>query len=148
MERQVHKTDKHTNTWIGCLLQHYLFCFVFCLFRAALAAHGGSQARAHIGATAASLHHSHSKARSKPCLLPTPQLMAMPDSQPTEWGQVSNLQPHAPSWIHLHWATMGTPGTLFVKATSWKQPIGEMVKNILEHQAIIMGSFVHTNKEG
>ena len=34
------------------------FFFFFCLFRAAPAAYGGSQARGRIGATAASLHHS------------------------------------------------------------------------------------------
>ena len=37
-------------------------------------AHGGSQARGLIGTTAAGLHHSHSNARSEPCLRPTPQL--------------------------------------------------------------------------
>ena len=47
--------------------------FFFCLFRVAPAAYGGSQARGLIRAVAASLHHSHSHARSEP----TPQLMAM-----------------------------------------------------------------------
>ena len=42
-------------------------------------AYGSSQARDPIGAAAAGLHHSHSNARSKPCLWPIPQLMAMPD---------------------------------------------------------------------
>ena len=52
-----------------------VFClFIFFLFRAA--AYGGSQARGPIAATTAGLHHSHSKARSEPCLRPTPQLMA------------------------------------------------------------------------
>ena len=51
-----------------------LFCFV-CLFRAS----GGSQARGLIGAVAAGLHHSHSNARSKPHLQPTPKLTATPD---------------------------------------------------------------------
>ena len=37
------------------------FYFLFCLFRATLAACGGSQARGHIGAVAVGLHHSHSK---------------------------------------------------------------------------------------
>ena len=56
------------------------FFSVFCLFfRAAPEAYGGSQARGPIGAVAASLHHSHSNVGSKPCLRPTPQLMAMPD---------------------------------------------------------------------
>ena len=46
------------------------------------AAYGSSQARGLIGAVAASLRHSHSNARSEPCLRPTPQLMAMPDPDP------------------------------------------------------------------
>ena len=41
------------------------FCLlVFCLLRAAPVAHGRSQARTPIGAAAASLHQSHSNARS------------------------------------------------------------------------------------
>ena len=44
----------------------FFFClFVFCLFRATLAAYGGPQARGGIGATADSLHHSHSNVRSE-----------------------------------------------------------------------------------
>ena len=47
----------------------FLFHFVlFLLYRAAPAAYGGSQARGQIGAIAASLHHSHSNARSEPHL--------------------------------------------------------------------------------
>ena len=42
-------------------------------------AYGGSQARGQIGATDASLSHSHSNVGSEPCLRPTPQLMATPD---------------------------------------------------------------------
>ena len=54
-------------------LMHLLFLFIylflsFCLLRAARAAYGGSQASSLIGAVAASLHHSHSNTRSKPCL--------------------------------------------------------------------------------
>ena len=53
-----------------------LFCLFVCLFvlvfRAALAAFGGSQARGLIGTTAASLRHSHTG--SKPRLQPIPQL--------------------------------------------------------------------------
>ena len=55
------------------------FLFIFLLFRAALKACGGSQARGLIGATAAGLHHSHSNARTELHLRPTPQLMATPD---------------------------------------------------------------------
>ena len=68
--------------------------FVCLLFRAALTAYGGSQARGLIRATAASPHHRHSNAGSEPCLQTTPQLMATPDPQPTERGQGLNLQPH------------------------------------------------------
>ena len=39
--------------------------FLFCLFRAAPAAYGGSQARGRIGAVAAGLHHSQSNTGSK-----------------------------------------------------------------------------------
>ena len=60
----------------------FLFCFLFFVFRllrAAAAAYGGSQARGQKRAVAASLRQSHSSARSKPCLRPTPQLTATPD---------------------------------------------------------------------
>ena len=57
----------------------FVVVVVFCLFRAAPAVYGGSQARSLIGAVAAGLHHSHSSARSELCLQPIPQLMAMPD---------------------------------------------------------------------
>ena len=54
---------------VGCLLagrlfSFFFFLFVFCLFRAAPAAYGGSQARGSVGATAAGLHPSHSNAGS------------------------------------------------------------------------------------
>ena len=57
-------------------------------------AYGSSQARGPIGAAAAGLCHSHSNAGSELRLQPTPQLMAMLDSQPTEQGRESNPQPH------------------------------------------------------
>ena len=72
----------------------FFFFFVFCLFRAAPTAYGGSHARGLMGATAASLRHSHSNARSKLHLRPTPQFMATTDSEPTERAKGSNLQPH------------------------------------------------------
>ena len=62
--------------------------FFFLFLRAAPAAHGSSQARGLIGATAAGLHHSHSNARSKP------KFTGTPDPQSTERGQGVNLQPH------------------------------------------------------
>ena len=53
--------------------------FFFCLFRAAPAAYGGSQARGQIGAIAGGLRHSHSNSGSEPCLRPKPQLTATLD---------------------------------------------------------------------
>ena len=68
---------------------YYLLIYqYYLLFRASGAAHRSSQARD------PGLHHSHSNAGSKPPLQPTPQLMAMPDPQPTEGGQESNLHPY------------------------------------------------------
>ena len=55
------------------------FYLSICLFRAAPAAYGRSQARGQIRAAAAGLHPSHSNAKYELCLRPTPQLMAMPD---------------------------------------------------------------------
>ena len=49
-----------------CNVYSILFYFVFCLFRRAPVAFGGSQARPRIRAEAAGLHHSN--ARSKPSL--------------------------------------------------------------------------------
>ena len=49
------------------------------LFRPAPMAYGSSQAKGQTGATAAGLHHSHSKVGSEPGLQPTPQLTAMLD---------------------------------------------------------------------
>ena len=57
----------------------YTYIHIFCLFRAALEAYEGSQARGLIGAVAAGLRHSHSNARSEPSVRPTPQLTAIPD---------------------------------------------------------------------
>ena len=53
--------------------------FFFLLFRAALTAYGGSQARGLIEGTAAGLCHSHSHSRSKLCLRLIPQLTVTPD---------------------------------------------------------------------
>ena len=55
---------------------------------AAPVANGTSWARGQIGAAAVGVCHSHNNAVS------TPQFAAMPDTQPTERGQGSNLHPH------------------------------------------------------
>ena len=70
----------HSVLWSMKLKNYFLpFFFFFNLFRAASAAHGGSQARGWIGAIAAGLRQSHSNVGSEPSLRPTPQLMAMLD---------------------------------------------------------------------
>ena len=56
-------------------------------FKASPAAYGASQARGQIRAAAAGLHHSHSNARSKPHLEPTPQLTAAPARFLTHWAR-------------------------------------------------------------
>ena len=63
------------------LPSNFFFFFFFFLFRAASSAYGNSQVRGLIAATAAGLCHTHSYSNSgsKPCLRPTPQLMAAPD---------------------------------------------------------------------
>ena len=53
--------------------------FFFGLFRATPAAYGRSQERVQNGTVAAGTCHSHSNARSKLCLQPTPQLTGTPD---------------------------------------------------------------------
>ena len=53
-----------------------VFIYLFCISRATPAAYRGSQARGLIGAVAVGLCQSHSNARSKPLLRPTPQLTA------------------------------------------------------------------------
>ena len=63
-------------------LSFFLSSF-FLLFRTTPKAYGGSQVRHRIGATASSLHLSHSNMGSKLHLCPTPWLTAMLDPWPT-----------------------------------------------------------------
>ena len=52
----------------GNYSHYFVVTSFFWLLRTKFTAHGSSQARGRIGAIAASLHHSHNKARSKPHL--------------------------------------------------------------------------------
>ena len=53
------------ENWISEKRRIYLlFIYLFCLFSTAPTAYGDSQARGQTGTTAASLHHSHSNART------------------------------------------------------------------------------------
>ena len=74
----VHQSQQMLS-WVGPEGKTGYF-ILFCLFRAVSVAYGGSQARGLLVAVAPSLHHSHSNVRSEPCLQPTPQLTAMPDT--------------------------------------------------------------------
>ena len=61
--------------------------FSFLLFKATLAACGGSQARGWNRAVAANLCHSHSNAGSQLCLRPTPQLTHSNTRSLTHWAR-------------------------------------------------------------
>ena len=78
---------------VGSLKSLSLF-FFFLLLRAAPVAYGSSQARDRIRTLTASLCQSHNNPSAKIHLPPTPQIMATPDPQPTEWGQGSNSRPN------------------------------------------------------
>ena len=72
------------TNWVRNLLSHNrtprnLFFFFFCFFLCRSPPHNPSPPRGQIGMVDASRYHSHRNARSKPCLQPTPQLMAVPD---------------------------------------------------------------------
>ena len=91
-----------------------LFCFVLffpvsCLLRAAPVAFGGSLARGLIGAVAANLRHSHSHARSKLCLQPTPWLTPTLDPNPLSEARDRTDNLLVPSRIRFHCTTTGTP---------------------------------------
>ena len=91
-------------------LSHDHLVYYFYCFRATPAAYGSSQAKCQIGATAASLHHSHSSSGSKLCLWPTTTTHSNARSL-THWVR-SGIEP-ASSWIPVRfltcWATTGTP---------------------------------------
>ena len=59
-----------------CLHRDSILLF---FFRATPMAYGSFQARSQIGAASAGQYHSHSNARSEPCLRPTLQLTATLD---------------------------------------------------------------------
>ena len=82
-----------------------VFLFVFLLFRAALEAFWGSQARGRIRATAASLHHSHGHTGSKPCL----RLNTTYSAQQLQILNSLSEARDVPSQIHFCCATTGTP---------------------------------------
>ena len=95
-----------TSQWFDCIF----ICLSF--FRAAPAAHGGSQARGRVRAIAAGLYHSHSNARSKLRLWPTPQLMAMLYLNPLSKARDRTRVLMDPSRVHYCWATTELPSMI------------------------------------
>ena len=91
-------------------LANFGFLFV-CLFwfLGPPSAYGSTQTRGPIGATAARLHHSHSDVGSEPLLQPTPQLMATPESQPTEQARDQTRNLMVPNQINFHYPQQELP---------------------------------------
>ena len=86
-------------------------------------AHGGLQARDRIGATAASLHQSHSNTGSELHLQPTPQLMAMPILNPLSEARDRTHNLMVASWIRFRCATMGTPDSFNFSLHAIRNPL-------------------------
>ena len=80
---------------------------VFFLFRVAPAAHGSSQARGQIGATADGLSHSNTRFRPHLGPMPQPQQRQILNPQSEARDRTCNLM--VPSGIHFQCVTMGTP---------------------------------------
>ena len=82
---------------------------LFCFIRSTSSEYGSSQARGQIGATAASLHHSHSNGGSElHCNLHHSSWQRqIPDPQMEARGQICILMVR--SRVRSRWATTGTP---------------------------------------
>ena len=98
--------------FLSFLLSFLLSFFLSLLFRAALAAYGGSQARCWIRDTVSghSHRHSHSTARFEPCLWLTPQLTATPILNPLSKARDQTQNLMVSSWICSHCITTRIPG--------------------------------------
>ena len=127
MKREIQRDILPQAAQMGSItkIQHFFF-----LFMATPEAYASSQAGGWTGTAAAGLRHSHSNARYKLHLGPTPQLAAMLNSSSTG----SNTHPHKYYVGFLTcWATMRTPKSsilipilnplpVFVKLpSSWSQ---------------------------
>ena len=97
-----------THTISTSFYLHLNLLLWFFPFRAAPAAYGSYRAGGRTRATAAGLCHSHSNARSKPWLWPTPQLMATPDPDPLSEARDRTYILMDTSQIRFGCTTMGT----------------------------------------
>ena len=112
--KRVTFSSSRTNSQTSCFI---LFIYLFLLFRVAPAAQGGSQVRGRIGVTAAGLRHSHSNARSKLHLRPTPHSNA---GSLTHWAR-PEFEP-ATSWLLVR----------FISVAPWwelQEPIGKLLNS-------------------
>ena len=98
----------------------FFFFFVFCPFRPSPVAYGGSQARGLIGAVATSLHHCHSKARSKLLCDLHHSSWQRRILNPLSKARDSTCNLMVPSWVHFHCTTMGTPAVGFLTHRAMK----------------------------
>ena len=104
-------------SYIVCLIVFFFLllfvCLVFCLFRDAHMACGGSQARDLIRSTAAGLRQSHSNAGSEPHLRSTPQLKQHRILNPLSEARDGNCNLIVPSRIRFCCTMTGTPRYVF-----------------------------------
>ena len=104
---------------------------LFFYFRACPMAYGGSQARGQIGASAAGLHHSHSKAGSEPSLQPTSQLRQHRIPDPLSEARDGTCILMDPSQVHFCCATAGTPQSK-LKGQTFKELFPGFI-NLISH---------------
>ena len=98
-DKKKKKKKKSTGTWVPPRINWTKISGLF-FFSFFLGPHLWHMELSRLGAIAAGPRHSHSNGWSEPHLWPTPQLTAMPDPWPTEWGQGSNLCLHG-YWLGL-----------------------------------------------
>ena len=111
-ETQAKSRWKQKNSFFLFLFSFFFFFFFF--FRTTPMAYVSSQTRGQIGATAVSLHHSHSNVGSKPCLTLCHSSwqcwILNPLSKPRDQTQVLMDT----SQVCYLWATTGTAPNFFI----------------------------------
>ena len=98
-----------------CIFSPFFF-FFFCPFRATPTAYGASQAKGLMGSVAASLHHSHSGARSEPRLWPTQQHRIL---NPLNEARDGTCNLMVPNRVRFRCTTTGTLILLLRTWVSW-----------------------------
>ena len=121
------------------LLSFFLSFFFFFLGPCPMA-YGSSQVRGHIGAAAASLHHSHSNARSEPSLQQHHQILT-PLSGARDWTCILIDT----SWVLYQWTVTGAPQRDFSGVYPTGKPLelsdGEILGTLHIHSATVSGCY-------